>query len=164
MPLRGPCGAPARGARAALTLSGRRILACTRAADLCEFTTRNVNALTAVNLVTALHRLAKMQEGRPLAPPEPPAPGRAALALEVQDAVALLSEHVASKVHELDSRGVSNCLWALAVLPEAPRREALLAALAARGVSKLPQGTPQSLSVTAWALGTMRWHPGSALL
>jgi len=164
VPLRGPCGAPARGARAALTLSGRRILACTRAADLCEFTTRNVNALTAVNLVTALHRLAKMQEGRPLAPPEPSAPGRAALALEVRDAVALLSEHVASKVHELDSRGVSNCLWALAVLPEAPRREALLAALAARGVDKLPQGTPQSLSVTAWALGTMRWHPGSALL
>lgn len=126
----------------------KRMTSATRFQDILDIVARDSDKFDTVCLATAVHKLASI---------------RGAPNLHQQIATApefhKLKQLIMERHSELQTRNISNILWALAKMNHHPGDD-FLSAMADEIINKARQGNAQNTANMIWAFATLNYYPG----
>lgn len=154
-----------------LPKSTQQIQACRSAAALEVLLQQSWQQMDHVHVASAFVQLARIQQQQQQASPEAAAAAAVAAAVEPecmsQAGWSMLQQVALQQLDQLQSRQVSNILWACASCSggRLEPSDALIQGLLARSQTLLRQGTtPQGFANMLWGLASLRMQPGQEWL
>jgi hypothetical protein len=137
---------PSRGPSEQHRRWNQRIVEATRSEEILEIVSEAESQLNAVNLATAVHRIAKWSKKGPSTTRSNPS-------------WRLLLNLIRLNADQFSAQGFANVFWAFGTIHvDALLEDQLLHALASGIMRVIDQFNPQALTTVAWGMATMEYH------